>query len=181
MLRSGSSPLSVGALVSMPGRWAGAPARLRSKRSGSAPDPPIGRPEGFSTRYLDSRWTLVESRSPRHQVPSAERITTGMTASETRRPLQPRVLKRVQAMRPLAAEAGLSMAAFAVGWVLQSQNASAAIVGASRPGQLTDNVPAAGVVLDKEFLANVDEVLGDIVERDPGKVGPSSSGPDDHG
>ncbi len=58
MLRSGSSPLSVGALVSMPGRWAGAPARLRTKRNESAPDPPIGRPEDFWTGYLDSKWTL---------------------------------------------------------------------------------------------------------------------------
>ncbi len=53
-----ASPLSVRALVSMPGRWVGAPARLRTKRNESAPDPPIGRPEGFWTGYLDSTWTL---------------------------------------------------------------------------------------------------------------------------
>jgi aryl-alcohol dehydrogenase-like predicted oxidoreductase len=62
------------------------------------------------------------------------------------------------------------MAAFAVAWVLQNTNVSAAIVGASRPEQLKDNATAAGVVLDPGLLANADEVLGDLVERDPSKV-----------
>jgi aryl-alcohol dehydrogenase-like predicted oxidoreductase len=84
--------------------------------------------------------------------------------------LQPAVLERVQNLRPLADEAGLSMAAFAVAWVLQNRNVSAAIVGASRPEQLKDNVAASGIALDADLLRKVDEVLGDVVERDPGKV-----------
>ena len=84
--------------------------------------------------------------------------------------MQPTVLERVQALRPLADETGLSMPAFAVAWVLQNPNVSAAIVGASRPEQLKDNVTATDVALDPAILAKVDKILGDIVERDPTKV-----------
>ncbi|HEX4250082.1 MAG TPA: aldo/keto reductase family protein [Pseudonocardia sp.] len=80
------------------------------------------------------------------------------------------VLTRVQELRPLAAEAGLSMAAFAVAWVLQNKNVASAIVGATRPDQIRDNVTAAGVTLDPELLHRVDQVLGHVVERNPEKV-----------
>ena len=62
------------------------------------------------------------------------------------------------------------MAAFAVAWVLQNPNVSAAIVGASRPEQLVDNVQAAGVKLDPELLQRIDDILGPVIERDPDKV-----------
>jgi aryl-alcohol dehydrogenase-like predicted oxidoreductase len=81
------------------------------------------------------------------------------------------VLTRVQELRPLAAEAGLSMAAFAVAWVLQNKNVASAIVGASRPEQIKDNVAAAGVTLDAGLLHRVDQVLGDVPQRDPERVG----------
>jgi len=84
--------------------------------------------------------------------------------------LSEEILSRVQQLKPLAEEAGLSMPAFAVAWVLQNPNVSAAIVGASRPEQLVDNVKAAGVTLDAELLAKIDDVLGPVVERDPAKV-----------
>ena len=80
------------------------------------------------------------------------------------------VLERVQQLKPLAEEAGLSMAQLAIAWVLQNPNVAAAIIGASRPEQVADNVKAAGVRLDADVLARIDEVLGDVVERDPGKV-----------
>jgi len=62
------------------------------------------------------------------------------------------------------------MAAFAVAWVLQNKNVASAIVGATRPEQIEDNVTAAGVTLDPELLHQVDKVLGNVVERDPEKV-----------
>ncbi len=58
------------------------------------------------------------------------------------------VLERVQQLKPIADEAGLTMAQLAVAWTLQNPNVSAAIVGASRPEQVTDNARAAGVRLD---------------------------------
>jgi aryl-alcohol dehydrogenase-like predicted oxidoreductase len=103
--------------------------------------------------------------------PTGARFTaTDASLKSDHRYLQPSVLERVQDLRPLAAEAGLSMAALAIAWVLQNSNVSAAIVGASRPEQLDDTVTAAGVVLDASLMAEIDRVLGDIVERDPSKV-----------
>ncbi|NAZ84868.1 aldo/keto reductase family protein [Kineococcus indalonis] len=78
------------------------------------------------------------------------------------------VLERVQKLRGVAAELDLSMSQLAVAWVLQNDNVATAIIGASRPEQVTENVKAAGVVIPPELMARVDEVLGDVVERDPG-------------
>ena len=77
------------------------------------------------------------------------------------------LLERVQLLEPLAAEAGLTLSQLAVAWVLQNQNVSAAIIGASRPDQVESNVKAAGVKLDSGLMARIDEVLGDSVQRDP--------------
>lgn len=77
------------------------------------------------------------------------------------------VLTRVQQLAPLAKEVGLDMAQFAVAWVLQNDNVSAAIVGASRPEQISSNVKAAGVKLPTDIMKKVDEILGDVVVTDP--------------
>jgi aryl-alcohol dehydrogenase-like predicted oxidoreductase len=62
------------------------------------------------------------------------------------------------------------MAQLAVAWVLHNPAVASAIVGASRPEQVHDNVGAAGVRLEDDLLAKIDEVLGDVVERDPDKT-----------
>jgi aryl-alcohol dehydrogenase-like predicted oxidoreductase len=62
------------------------------------------------------------------------------------------------------------MAQLAVAWVLQNDNVASAIVGASRPEQVEDNVKAAGVRLEPAVLKRIDDVLGDVVERDPAKT-----------
>jgi aryl-alcohol dehydrogenase-like predicted oxidoreductase len=54
--------------------------------------------------------------------------------------------------------------------VLQNPNVSSAIIGASRPEQVTENVKAAGVTLDVATLKAIDEVVDPIVERDPAKT-----------
>ena len=76
----------------------------------------------------------------------------------------------MQQLKPIADEAGLSMAQLAVAWVLQNDNVAAAIIGASRPEQVHENVKAAGVKLDADLLAKIDEVLDPVVERDPAKT-----------
>ena len=77
------------------------------------------------------------------------------------------VLTRVQELKPIADELGLTMAQLAVAWVLQNDNVAAALVGASRPEQVHENVKAAGVEIPAEVMARIDEALGDVVERDP--------------
>ncbi|MFK5634404.1 MULTISPECIES: aldo/keto reductase family protein [unclassified Ornithinimicrobium] len=80
------------------------------------------------------------------------------------------VLTAVQGLKPLAEEAGLTMPQLAVAWVLQNPNVAAALVGASRPEQVADNVKAAGVTLDAGLMTKIDEVLEGVVEREAGKT-----------
>ncbi|MCW2792042.1 MAG: aldo/keto reductase [Nocardioides sp.] len=91
-------------------------------------------------------------------------------ANMIKRWLEDDVLERVQQLRPLADEAGLSLAELAVAWVLQNDNVSAAIIGASRPEQVTQNVRAAGVKLDAALLKRIDEIVDPVVVRDPSKT-----------
>jgi aryl-alcohol dehydrogenase-like predicted oxidoreductase len=80
------------------------------------------------------------------------------------------VLTRVQALKPIAEDAGLSLAQLGVAWVLQNPNVAAAIIGASRPEQVKENVAATGIRLEPELLARIDEALGDVVVHDPAKT-----------
>jgi aryl-alcohol dehydrogenase-like predicted oxidoreductase len=88
--------------------------------------------------------------------------------------LEDDILRAVQELKPLADEAGLSLAQLAVAWTLQNPNVAAAIIGASRPEQVTENAKAAGVVLDADLLTAIDSVFDGLIERDPEKtVSPS--------
>jgi aryl-alcohol dehydrogenase-like predicted oxidoreductase len=92
-------------------------------------------------------------------------------ANFIRQMLTDEVLTRVQALKPIADDCGLSMAQLALAWVLQNPNVSAAIIGASRPEQVVENVKASGVRLEPAVLARIDEALGDVVVRDPAQTG----------
>jgi aryl-alcohol dehydrogenase-like predicted oxidoreductase len=80
------------------------------------------------------------------------------------------VLSRVQELQPLAAEAGISLATMSLAWVLQNPNVSSAIIGASRPEQVHENVLAAGVELDSQLVKRIDEILDPVIECDPAKI-----------
>jgi aryl-alcohol dehydrogenase-like predicted oxidoreductase len=64
----------------------------------------------------------------------------------------------------------LTPAQLALAWVLQNQNVSSAIIGATKPSQIKENVKAAGVKLDKQILAEIDAAIGSVVEKDPAKT-----------
>ena len=114
---------------------------------------------------------LTGKYRPGEQPPEGSRATDEKGGADMiKRLMSDDVLKRVQQLVPLAAEAGLSMAQLAVAWVLQNDNVASAIIGASRPEQVTDNVAAAGVKLDQDLLGKIDEVLDPVVERDPAKT-----------
>jgi voltage-dependent potassium channel beta subunit len=81
--------------------------------------------------------------------------------------LEDDLLSRVQQLKPIADQAGLTLAQLAVAWVLQNPNVSAAIVGATRPEQVHENVRASGVRLDPELLQQIDAVIGSKIVRDP--------------
>ncbi len=109
--------------------------------------------------------------------PERSRATDPSGSGFIKRWLRDPALEAVQGLRPLADEAGLSLAQLAVAWTLQNPNVSAAIVGATRPEQVWENVKGAGVRLDAGLLARIDEVLGDEIERDPARTASPQSRP----
>ncbi|NIZ92521.1 aldo/keto reductase family protein [Kineococcus rubinsiae] len=108
---------------------------------------------------------------PGAELPAGSRATDAKGGADMiSRWLQDDVLTRVQALKPVADELGLTLAQLAIAWVLQNDNVSAAIIGASRPEQVTANAQASGVVIPPELLQRIDEALGDVVERDVAKT-----------
>jgi len=105
---------------------------------------------------------------PGQPVPEGSRATDEKSgAGFIKSFLRDEVLEAVQRLKPIAADAGLSMPQLAVAWVLQNKNVAAALVGASRPEQLADTVKASGVVLDADTMAAIDTALAGAVNDDP--------------
>ena len=73
------------------------------------------------------------------------------------------VFEAVERLRPIAHDAGLSLAQLALAWVLREPNVASALVGASRPEQLDENASASGAVLDEDTLEAIDEALAGVV------------------
>jgi len=114
---------------------------------------------------------LTGKYQPGQPPPSGSRATDEKSgATFIARLLREEVLTAVQRLKPLAEQAGLTLAQLAVAWVLHNPNVASAIVGATRPEQLTDNVKAVDVTLDPDLYKAIDEALGDVVERDPAKT-----------
>lgn len=112
---------------------------------------------------------LTGKYRPGRPAPAGSRATDEKGgATMIKRWLRDDVITAVQGLEPVAADLGLTMAQLAIAWVLQNDNVAAAIIGASRPEQVADNVKASGVVLPSDVMARIDEVLGDLPVRDPG-------------
>ena len=77
------------------------------------------------------------------------------------------VLTRVQLLVPLAEKLELTMAQFALAWVLQNDNVASAIVGATRPEQISSNIAAVGVEIPEEVMQQVSEILSPVAVFDP--------------
>jgi len=103
-------------------------------------------------------------------VPAGSRASHEQVGRTIRGSLNDDLLTRVGLLEPLAAEAGLTMSQLALAWTLQNRNVAAAIIGASRPEQVTENVQAAGVKLDEGLLKRIDEVLEPAIVRDPART-----------
>ncbi len=111
---------------------------------------------------------LTGKYQPGQAPPAGSRATDDKGGADMiKRWMDDDLLTRVQQLRPLADEGGLTMAQLAVAWVLQNPNVASALVGASRPEQVEDNVAAAGKKLDADLMKAIDDVLGDAVIDDP--------------
>ncbi|WP_250292021.1 aldo/keto reductase family protein [Frankia sp. CiP1_Cm_nod1] len=114
---------------------------------------------------------LTGKYRPGQPPPADTRATSVNGGRFIQRLLGDDVLTRVQDLLPVAADAGLSPAQLAVAWVLQNDNVASAIIGASRPEQVHENVRASGVKLGPDLLARIDAVLGGVIITDPKIVG----------
>jgi len=108
---------------------------------------------------------------PGRPVPAGSRATDESGKNFISRLLRDDVLEKVQQLKPIADDVGLSMAQLAVAWVLQNKNVASAIVGATRPEQVAENVKASGVTLDADVLARIDKALAGVVQTDPSLTG----------
>jgi aryl-alcohol dehydrogenase-like predicted oxidoreductase len=138
---------------------------------------PVSRELGLSQIVFSpiAQGILTGKYQPGQPPPAGSRATDEKGgATFIARFLRDDVLTRVQELRPIADDAGLSLAQLAVAWTLQNDNVAAAIIGASRPEQIKENVAAVGVRLEPELLTRIDETLGDVVEFDPARTAESA-------
>ena len=100
--------------------------------------------------------------------PPAGSRATGPEGGEMSWLLRDEVLDPVQGYAALCREAGFTPASVALAWVLENENVASAIVGASRPEQIAENVKALDVVLEPDFVEAIEKVLEPTTLFDPG-------------
>jgi aryl-alcohol dehydrogenase-like predicted oxidoreductase len=108
---------------------------------------------------------LTGKYRPGEPPPADSRATSSKMNRFIKQWLTDEMLEAVQRLRPVADEAGLTMSQLALAWVLRQPNVAAAIVGATRPEQVRDNVAAAGVTLSDDTLTAIDDALGRVAVR----------------
>jgi aryl-alcohol dehydrogenase-like predicted oxidoreductase len=81
--------------------------------------------------------------------------------------MQPELLRAVQQLKPIAEEAGLTLAQFALAWVLREPNVASAIIGASRPEQVHDNAGASGVIVETHLFQRAEAIIDEAMAAVP--------------
>jgi aryl-alcohol dehydrogenase-like predicted oxidoreductase len=104
---------------------------------------------------------------PGKPVPSGSRAADPSTSSIIQKYMGEETLTKVQGLKPVAEQLGITMGQLAIAWVLQNKNVASAIVGASRPEQIADNVKAVGIEIPHELMKQIDEVLAGVIATDP--------------
>jgi aryl-alcohol dehydrogenase-like predicted oxidoreductase len=108
---------------------------------------------------------------PGGKIPAGSRATDkkggkDMIASFMKEP----ILQAVQKLIPIAQKVDLTLAQLAVAWVLQNSNVSSAIIGATKPSQIKENVKASGIKIDKSIMDEIDGVLAGVITSDAAKT-----------
>jgi aryl-alcohol dehydrogenase-like predicted oxidoreductase len=105
---------------------------------------------------------LTGKYKPGGAPPQDSRATSEEMGGWMDRLLQRPVLEAVERLKPVAAEAGLSLAQFALAWVLREPNVASAIVGASRPEQLAENAAASGAQVDPALFERAEAIVAQV-------------------
>ena len=134
---------------------------------------PLCRAEGIGHIVWSpiAQGTLTGKYLPGKKPPQGSRATDKKGgANMISRWMNDEVLTAVQRLKPIAEQEGLTLAQLAVAWVLNNPNVSSAIIGATKPAQIKENVKASGVKLSAETLKAIDAALGNLPEKDPSKT-----------
>lgn len=127
-------------------------------------------------RYIEKEVIPLCERSGIGQVvfsPLAQGLLTGKYTSATDIPQDSRAAKlermrhriteekiaKVQQLEAIAAELGITVGNLALAWILSKRNIASALVGASRPEQVTENAKASGIDLSEDVLNRIEEIL----------------------
>jgi aryl-alcohol dehydrogenase-like predicted oxidoreductase len=129
---------------------------------------PLSQQEGLGQIVWSpiAQGVLTGKYLPGAAPPEGSRATDERGSGFISRLLTDEILGKVQLLKPIAEQVGLTLAQLAVAWVLQNPAVSAAIIGATRPEQVRENVKASGVQLPAEVMTQIDEVFGDSVVTD---------------
>mgnify|MGYP001089923618 CR=1 FL=1 len=102
---------------------------------------------------------LTGKHNPETGPEEGSRFTLGTAAQRYQeRYWHDRMFQTVEQLRPIAAEAGMSLAQMAVAWVMANPVITAPIIGASRPEQLADTLAAAETPLPPELKQRLDDL-----------------------
>ena len=105
---------------------------------------------------------LTGKYSPSAPPPAGSRATSEEMGGWMDRLLQPDLLAAVQRVKPIAAQAGLTLAQFSLAWVLRQPNVASAIIGASRPEQVDENAAASGAQVDPALFEQAEKILASV-------------------
>jgi aryl-alcohol dehydrogenase-like predicted oxidoreductase len=133
---------------------------------------PLCKNEGISQIVWSpiAQGVLTGKYLPGQKAPAGSRATDKKGGANMISPFMTEpILNAVQKLQPIAKKVDLTLAQLAIAWVLQNPNLSSAIIGATKPSQIKENIKAAGVKLDKSIMDEIDLVIGGVVERDPAK------------
>jgi aryl-alcohol dehydrogenase-like predicted oxidoreductase len=131
---------------------------------------PLSRKEGIGQIVWSpiAQGVLTGKYKPGVKPPAGSRATDKKSgAGMISRWMRDEVLEAVQKLKPVADSVGLTMSQLAIAWVLQNDNVSSAIMGATKPSQVKENVKASGIKLDASVMKAIDVALGTLPERDP--------------
>ncbi|GAA0393598.1 aldo/keto reductase family protein [Paenibacillus motobuensis] len=127
-------------------------------------------------RYIEKEIIPLSERHGIGQVvfsPLAQGLLTGKYTSASDIPEDSRAAKldwvrkgitkekiaKVKQLEGIAAELGISVGNLALAWILRQSNVASALVGASRPEQVTENAKASGIELSEDVLNRIEEIL----------------------
>jgi aryl-alcohol dehydrogenase-like predicted oxidoreductase len=105
---------------------------------------------------------LTGKYDPSRPPPADTRAASDLMSGFIQRWMEKPVLEAVQALKPIAEKAGLTLTQFALAWVLREPNVASAIVGASRPEQLDENCAASGKTVDPGLFAEAEQIVAGV-------------------